>query len=300
MFDLRYHVASLAAVFFALVIGILVGVALASHGLGNTERNRLQEDLRRAVSRGDSLKAQVDALAQADAADHAFVERTYRLVMANRLKGAKVAVLFVGSLDGDLRAAITRALSDADAGPPIRIRAVKVPIDEVAVGKLLANRPFLAAYAGERQVQELGHALGQEFAAGTETPLWNALQNLIVEERVGTPKRPADAVVVVRTARAQAGATARFLKGLYSGLRDVGVPAVGVEATSGGASAMKVFQKAGLSTVDDVDTPTGKLALALLLSESGLAGDFGIKPTARDGPLPTVVPPPAQATPAGG
>ncbi|TML12523.1 MAG: hypothetical protein E6G33_13445 [Actinobacteria bacterium] len=33
MFDFRYHVASLAAVFFALVIGILVGVALASHGL---------------------------------------------------------------------------------------------------------------------------------------------------------------------------------------------------------------------------------------------------------------------------
>jgi hypothetical protein len=42
MFDFRYHVASLAAVFFALVIGILVGVALASHGLGNTERDRLQ------------------------------------------------------------------------------------------------------------------------------------------------------------------------------------------------------------------------------------------------------------------
>ena len=33
MFDFRYHVASLAAVFFALVIGILVGVALVSSGL---------------------------------------------------------------------------------------------------------------------------------------------------------------------------------------------------------------------------------------------------------------------------
>jgi len=52
MFDLRYHVASLAAVFFALVIGILVGVALASHGLGNTERKRLEEDLRRAREPG--------------------------------------------------------------------------------------------------------------------------------------------------------------------------------------------------------------------------------------------------------
>ena len=45
MFDLRYHVASLAAVFFALVIGILVGVALASHGLGNAERKKLEAEL---------------------------------------------------------------------------------------------------------------------------------------------------------------------------------------------------------------------------------------------------------------
>jgi len=33
MFDLRYHVASLTAVFLALVIGILVGVGIADRGL---------------------------------------------------------------------------------------------------------------------------------------------------------------------------------------------------------------------------------------------------------------------------
>jgi len=39
MFDLRYHVASLAAVFIALVIGILVGVGLSGRGvLRETER----------------------------------------------------------------------------------------------------------------------------------------------------------------------------------------------------------------------------------------------------------------------
>ena len=48
MFDLRYHVTSLAAVFIALLIGILVGVALASHGLGNSERKSLEDDVRRA------------------------------------------------------------------------------------------------------------------------------------------------------------------------------------------------------------------------------------------------------------
>ncbi len=35
MFDLRYHVASLIAVFLALIIGILVGVGLAGSGVTN-------------------------------------------------------------------------------------------------------------------------------------------------------------------------------------------------------------------------------------------------------------------------
>ena len=102
MFDFRYHVASLAAVFFALVIGILVGVALASHGLGNTERSRLEEDLRRAESQSESLNTTVDALTKRGKAEHAFVEATYKNVMANRLKGKKIALLF-GSANRDPR-----------------------------------------------------------------------------------------------------------------------------------------------------------------------------------------------------
>ena len=117
MFDLRYHVASLAAVFFALVIGILVGVALASHGLGNTERNRLEEDLRRAESQSESLNTTVDALTKRGKAEHAYVEATYKNVMANRLKGKKIALLFVGSADSHMRAFVARALGDAGAGP---------------------------------------------------------------------------------------------------------------------------------------------------------------------------------------
>lgn len=289
MFDFRYHVASLAAVFFALVIGILVGVALASHGLGNTERDRLQEDIRRAEARGDTFKAEVDALTQSGASDRAFVERAYKLVMANRLKGKRIAVLFVGSTDGNL-SAVKGALVDAGSGDPIRVRALTVPIDPAKLQRRLAKRPFLAAFSGRKQLEQLGHALGQEFGGGGDTPLLNALQSLIVEEKAGRSKRPADGVVVVRTAPAQTGASAVFLKGLYAGLNDVGIPAIGVESTDDPASTMTVFQKAGLSTVDDVDTRTGKLALATLLSDSTTRGDFGLKKTAKDGPLPNVAP----------
>jgi copper transport outer membrane protein MctB len=289
MFDFRYHVASLAAVFFALVIGILVGVALASHGLGNTERDRLQEDVRRAEARGDSFKAQVDALTQSGASDKAFVERSYKIVMANRLKGQRIAVLFVGSTDGNL-GSVKTALSDAGAGDPIRLRALTVPIDQTKLQRRLANRPFLAAFSGPKQLEQLGHALGEEFASGGDTPLLNALQSLIVEEKAGRTKKPANGVVVVRTVAPQTGATAVFLKGLYAGLNDVGIPAVGVEGTGDPMSAMKSFQKAGLSTVDDIDTRAGKLALAALLSDPMTRGNFGVKKAAKDGPLPEVSP----------
>lgn len=297
MFDLRYHVASLAAVFFALIIGILVGVALASHGLGEGERDRLQEDLRRADAQSDSLRAQVDALEGSGAANAAFVEKSYKVVMADRLKGARIAVLFVGSIDRDAQSAITAALGDA-GGEELRLRVLKVPINEQALAqRLREGRPFLRAYAGSNRLDDLGQAMGQEFVAGTDTPLWNALETLIVERRAGPLPPPADGVVVVRDVAAQTGATARFLKGMYQGLRELGVPVVGVEPTSGDGTAIEAYKKAGLSTVDDLDLPTGKLALVVLLGNPMLSGNFGTKnPPSDDGRLPNVPTLPATTT----
>jgi hypothetical protein len=294
MFDFRYHVASLAAVFFALVIGILVGVALASHGLGNTERKRLEEDLRRAESQADVLRTQVETVRSDAVADRAFVEGTYKSVMAGRLKGKKIAVLFIGSSESVRRSAIATALADAGAGSPLRIRFVKVPVDPDLLAKRLANKPLLANYAGPDQLKNLGHDLGQEFVAGTDTPLWSALQNILVEEKVGQEKPPADGVVIVRSVTPQTGPTALFLRGLYAGLADVGVPAVGVERTSEAVSAIKAFQRAGFATVDDIETPIGKLALVALLADPLLTGSYGTKKTAQD-PLPPIAPLPATA-----
>ena len=40
MLDLRYHVASLSAVFLALVVGILVGVGISGRGLVDKSERR--------------------------------------------------------------------------------------------------------------------------------------------------------------------------------------------------------------------------------------------------------------------
>ena len=55
MFDLRYHVASLAAVFLALIIGILVGVGISGKGfVSDSERKLFNERIADLKSRLDS------------------------------------------------------------------------------------------------------------------------------------------------------------------------------------------------------------------------------------------------------
>src|SRR5437763_7340910 len=129
IFHLRYHVPSLAAVFIALVIGILVGVALASHGLGNTERKSLEDDLRRAQNRVDALNARVDSLQQNGAASQTFVNSTYNALMTDRLKGKRIAVLFVGKVDHGVEDDIATAIKDAGGRAALRMYAVQVPHD---------------------------------------------------------------------------------------------------------------------------------------------------------------------------
>jgi hypothetical protein len=280
MFDLRYHVTSLAAVFIALVIGILVGVALASHGLGNSERKSLEDDIRRAQNRVDALQATVESVQQADRADSTFVDSTYNALMTDRLKGKRVAVLYVGSVDHRTQSDISTAIKDAGGRAASRVYAVQVPIDDAAIEKRLGNRAALAQYAGEDQLRKLGQQLGREFVAGGDTPIWNALHNVIVEEatpRFGASKRPVDAVVVVRSADPQTGTSAPFVKGLYEGVGKAGVPAVGVSRSQNDFTAKPVFQQSQLSTVDDVDLDAGKLALALVLSQPASRADWGIR-----------------------
>jgi Copper transport outer membrane protein, MctB len=287
MFDLRYHVASLAAVFFALVVGILVGVALASHGLGSAERRKLQDELNNAHSQIDNLRG----TAQEYSADSAFVSSAYRSVMADRLRDERIALLFIGRVDKGVKTAVGTTLTDAGA-TLTRMRAISVPINAHAVSAAVARRSAVAAYAvGPKLFVNIGRGLGDEFVSGGKTPLWDALEGQLVEERIGGSGRPVDAVVLVRTVPPQSGrATAQLLGGLFSELADLSIPVVGAELRGAFPSAVPTYKHYGLSSVDDVDIKLGKVALAVLLSSDGISGHYGLQGSVDDAILPDISP----------
>jgi Copper transport outer membrane protein, MctB len=276
VFDLRYHVASLAAVFVALIIGIVVGVGLADTGVTK------KADLKKVqLERDNWKKAAADAnarVAELNKTDEGFDE-AYPAVMQDKLLGKRVAVLFVGPIDGGINKAIDTTLTDAGAGQAARIVSLSVPVNAQGLDNILFNKgPQFVKYFGNDKLESLGSALGAEFATGGQTPLWKALGRELVGERHGNTRQRVDAVVVARTVKPQQGDTARFLSGLYSGLASAGVPAVGVEKSDTKTSAVDIYRDGGLSSVDDVDLSTGRVALALLLA-GGTPGKYG---TAKD------------------
>jgi Copper transport outer membrane protein, MctB len=289
VFDLRYHVASLAAVFLMLVVGILIGVGISGRGfVDDAERKQLNGRIADLQDQVDAANASAEDFERRQQAAENFVESAYPALAAKRLDKKNLAVLVLGPVDPTVNAVGREVEEDAD-GRISRMRALELPLREEAVEAALSKAPELGGYVGEEQLGNLGRDLGRELAAGGETPLWDALEPELVEVREGDLSEPVDGVIVMRTGEPQMGASARFLAGVYQGLGSAGVPVVGVEPTRVEQSAIPVFQRYRLATVDGVDTPVGALAMLLVLADPDAAGNYGVRDTA-DRILPPIEP----------
>ncbi len=289
MFDLRYHVASLVAVFLALIIGILVGVGISGKGfVSDSERSLLNERIADLKNRLDSATTRSNDLARAQRAAQTFVADVYPAVMDGRMLGSRVGLVFAGPTDGRVRSLVEQSLADASGDAPVRMRALKLPIDLPSLRRALA-RAACACGAGDgaadRRPRQATRARlrGRRRQPGVE----GRSSPQLVEEQSGNDAPPLDGVVVSRSVPAQSGVTARFLAGFYSGLASAGIPAVGAERLRAKDSAIDAFSRENLSTVDDLDTEAGRLALVLLLSGAS-PGSYGVKKTADDGVLPAI------------
>ena len=289
MFDLRYHVASLTAVFVALVIGILVGVAISSHT--NFDRKLLEQQKADVQQRLDEQTARAEQLAESQRAAIALSQAGYPLVMADRLRGKRIGIVFVGPLDPRVRNLIQRTLDDADALPSGPMRVLKVPVDMDALATPLRGRPALAKFSDPAKPEAIGRELGIEFVTAGKAPLWAALSGQLTAEQSGNVRKPLDGVVLVRTAEPQQGQTARFLRGLYNGLGAAAI-LVGGEQSGQANSAIAMYRRDGISSVDDLELPVGRLALAALLAGAA-PGHYGLLPgdTAVLPPVEPVPPP---------
>jgi copper transport outer membrane protein MctB len=305
MFDFRYHLVSLAAVFIALAVGILLGAAISGK-LGDAE-DALMKD--RLASLNDQLtqeRSRSDIVERRSQAAQELLADAYPALMENRLEGKSYGVLFLGPVDGTVRSAVERTLSDSGGGSPVRLVALDTPVNPDELDSTLQNDEQLARYAaGGDDFGDLGEALGRDLVQGEGTPLWSSLSSRLIEERSGTTSGAVDGIIVIKNwkepettgdaqQQSETNATNTLFEGLVRGLESTGLPVVGVEPSSAD-SDVALFRQQGVSSVDDVDTVAGRLALALLLA-GGEPGHYGVKDSATDGVVPQIEPVPTATT----
>jgi hypothetical protein len=216
------------------------------------------------------------------------MDETYEPIMSGRLADRHVAVVYLGESDAGLDDDVNQTLEDAGLTAPTNVTALALPVDVDRIASRLTSQPELAPYAGSSNLGALGEALGREFAAGGEKPLWDALQGDLAAQTIGGIVEPLDGVVLVRSWQPadtespidteRNDQTTALIGGFVSGLVDSGLVVVGVDGqgSTDESPSIDFFKSLEVSTVDDVDTTPGRVALALLLA-GGEPGSYGVQ-----------------------
>jgi hypothetical protein len=302
LINFRFHLVSLVAVFLALALGVMMGATVIDRAIVNGLEARISTVGKRADRTRDenlALKARLDAL-------EAYADQALPFVVGERLRGVPVAMLAVrGVDDGAVRrtaetlkggGALVQGvlwlepdLAIPDVEAEIKLgEALRDPVQKgedlqraaiETIARRLAAGPQPAAGAPDLLI-DLGTAgfvsldgLGAE-ADPTQFPAAGS-RMLVLDGPQGKLKTDTVAVPIVRTL---------VVGGAMVALGEVFAE---VEGGSGrGAVVAGVRGDSGLATrvatIDDIEHPRGRAALALALDElgRGQAGHYGEGPGA--------------------
>jgi hypothetical protein len=273
-YSARYHVASLAAVFLALGVGILIGTGLGKNVVNDTTR-RLESSLK-----GDLLSArgQVASLRGDLRRQQAFAQGVYPALTRGALPRGRIAVVSLGGLDGSLRADIESAIgAQNETGARLKqFAVVREPPDIAALTGELRGTRLHPLRRDPNDLASFGRHAGRALVTGG--PLFRRTSGALLARRSGRPGG-ISAVIVTRSApqglgKAASAATTGLESGILDGLQRAGVPVVAVESTGTDPSSISLFRSHGLTTVDDLDLTAGQLALVYALR--GARGSFGV------------------------
>lgn len=284
-YSARYHATSLIAVFLALAVGILIGAEFGGNALSETRKNLEQSlvgNLQDARSRADDLSGELGRANEFD-------EKVYPVLTGERLLGKRIAVIGLGGLPGDITTSVEQALGPTGA-KLVGVGVVREPVGMSGLAAELSNTRFAEIRTEPEQLTELGVGVGRQMVIGGTLP---ELVRGQLFSRASGEFGPLDAMIVVRSQPEGMGpvqrSTANQLEtALLKGITATRVPAVGVESTSTEPSSISFFRSNALSTVDDIDTTAGMVALVAALN--GAEGSFGVKSSA-DRLLPELLAP---------
>lgn len=267
-YSARYHVASLAAVFLALAVGLLLGAGFGDEVVSGTAKN-LEQSLKGDL---EDAKGEIASLEADLARQSRFANAVYPSLAADTLPGRSLALVALGGRSEDLRDDVDEALAPTGAEVS-QLAVVREPPDTQALADLAPGGR--SPRSPKEQTAIAARKAGSSLVNGD--PFYDRAREAVLSSFSGK-SRPLDGVIIARERPELDGpdaeATDALEKNLVDGILKEGVPVVGVERTDADPSSIGAFKSLGLTTVDDMDLVAGQVALVYALR--GAQGNFGV------------------------
>lgn len=263
----RYHVASLAAVFLALAVGILIGSEVGGDVLSSTRKDlerSLTEDLDQSRAEVRSLRTRLD---QADEFGAAILPS----LVSGRLEGERIGLVGFGGLPSEIVDPVEKTLSIAGA-ELVATGAVRQPPDREALAVSLEGTGYARLDRSQPALTRYGRAVGQQMVRGG--PLLERTASALFAESSGRFGRLDGVVLYSDDGGDDAGGSLRLDRSILGGLQQTGVDLAAVDRSGAERSALQGFRQLNVSTVDSIDLYSGRAALVYLLD--GAKGSYGI------------------------
>lgn len=284
MIDIRYHIYSLAAVFFALAVGIVIGTSFAKRmPITDTERSTIMryENSMRLLKREMDMAAD-DAKRQAEVAKNC--EELCRVVLPTvvkeRLIWRNVAIVQTGDYD-DLSGNVKLVLEMAGA----RVNSVtdinrSFPFDDDAkISAALINCGVTPPGDPKAARDKLFSILANMLYSGDYQHVLSKLEESGIAKFTGEYNRHNRFIVLVGGATSRTTLSPDYIDTqLIARFMEPDSIVVGCEGTKCEGSYVPIWHKSGIATVDNVDSAIGQIALVCALN--GEKAQFGVKDTA--------------------
>jgi hypothetical protein len=268
MYNLRYHIVSLVAVFVALTVGLLLGSIVVERGLLSSQQTTLVEGLQ---AEFDTLRTESADLKTANDALSAFASDAAPGVVQGVLDGRTVIVL-ASPETADTAARTSEAIRLAGGKAAVAtFTGARLSLDDEAVVTAVATELSIATDSVD--ATRVTSMLAVEWSTpDAPRPLTRALiasGGLKLSGLTTTSTVGGTAIAAVF-----GGTPDPWAIRLARSMTDTSRFAVGVDTTKRNDGSAKAAREAGLSGVDDVDTALGRVSFAWVLCGRA-AGLFG-------------------------
>lgn len=284
--DIRYHIASLIAVFLALGIGILIGSAV----LGNNVNEAIVQQQKQIV---DNLQKDFDQMrqenqnAQDEIANYKtaltihkqFEQSVVPALLQNKLKDKNIAIIETSSYGfheewiNNIKLAGAKVISVTTV-----LEGFDLKNDETR--KALATKLLLTDSSEASVSKEIAREIAGGIISAQNIENLQYLEQLGLIKFLGEYGTPVDAVIFVGGSQTEPNERLANLDlPMIKGFLSQKISVYGVETSDVAFSYMKEYQKLKVTTVDNIDQSAGQVSLIAAIS--GKPGNFGIKPTAR-------------------